>query len=82
MRGGPERERAHLTRKEKATWIRAIVAEARRDAVGITCQTRLVQLLDAAAERGGLCDHEECRATRDEGLDEVQAFLWNQPPVG
>ncbi|AWY07454.1 hypothetical protein SEA_BOGOTA_53 [Streptomyces phage Bogota] len=79
---GPERERSPLTRKEKATWIRFVVAEARRDEVGLTCQRRLVQLMDAAAERGGLCDHEECRATRDEGLDEVQAFLWNLPPVG
>lgn len=73
---GPERERAPLTRKEKATWIRMVVAEARRDEVGITCQKRLVALMDHAAERGGLCDHEECRAARDEGLDEVQAYLW------
>ncbi|AWY07291.1 hypothetical protein SEA_ARACELI_52 [Streptomyces phage Araceli] len=76
---GPERERSPLTRKEKATWIRAVVAEARRDQVGLTCQKRLVELMDAAAERGGLCDHEECRATRDAGLDEVQAYLWNPP---
>lgn len=77
---GPEREKSKLTRRERATWIRTIVAEARRDEVGITCQKRLVQFMDAAAERGGLCDHEECRATRDEGLDEVQAYLWIPRP--
>lgn len=77
---GPERERAPLTRKEKATWIRTIVAEARRDEVGLRCQQRLVQLMDRAADMGGLCDHEECRATRDEGMDEVQAYLWIPRP--
>ena len=50
--------------------------------MGITCQKRLVALMDHAAERGGLCDHEECRAARDEGLDEVQSYLWNTPVTG
>ncbi|AWY07536.1 hypothetical protein SEA_LAZERLEMON_53 [Streptomyces phage LazerLemon] len=82
MRIGPKREWDLLTRKEKATWIRFVVAEARRDGAGLTCQKRLVQLMDHAASLGGLCEHEECIAERDEGLDEVQSYLWNLPRQG
>lgn len=76
---GPDRERVRLTRKEKATWIRFVVAEARRDNVGLTCQTRLVQLMDYAEDVGGLCDHEDCIRDREAGLDEVQMYLWREP---
>lgn len=76
---GPKHDRVTLTRREKATWIRLIVAEVRRDDVGLTAQRRLVDFLDDVADMGGLCDHEDCAQERNEGLDDVQAYLWNSP---
>jgi len=69
-----------LTAKEKATWIRTVVAEARRDEVGLTAQRRICGLMDYAASKGGFCDHDDCMAERDKALQDVYDFLWKVPP--
>ena len=76
---GPDRERVPLTEREQQLWATFVVLEARRDNVGLRCQSRLTELLDWAAQQGGLCDHEGCIEDRAREFDGMQAFLWNGP---
>lgn len=70
---------AGLTRKEKATWIRMVVAEVRRDEVGINAQRATVKLLDHCADMGGWCEHEDCGEARWAALQKVTLPLWTTP---
>lgn len=67
---------APLTRKEKAAWIRFVVAEGRRDENAYACQRHLVALLDAVAEEGGWCACPEHVAA----LEGILPILWREPP--
>lgn len=66
---------APLTRKEKAGWIRFVVAEGRRDENAYAAQRHLVAMLDAVAEQGGWCACPE----HSDALDYVVAILWRAP---
>lgn len=77
---GPEQEKTELTRAERHLWRAFLTLEVRLDSVGFTCRARLVELLDQVSARGGLCDCPDHVEGREEGLDDVQAFLWN--PAG
>lgn len=67
---------APLTRRERAGWIRFVVAEGRRDENAYAAQRHLVALMDAVAEEGGWC---AC-PPHVEALAEVVAMVWREPP--
>lgn len=67
-----------LTPKEKATWIRFVVAEGRRDENAYAAQRHLAAYLDRCSYEGGWC---ACNY-HSETLQGIIQMLWRTPPVG
>lgn len=67
-----------LTAKEKAGWIRFVVAEGRRDENAYAAQKHLVALMDLVALDGKpWCACPE----HDAALSGVLHILWRKPPA-